>query len=176
MEEENIGKNFANGGEAELETAMELYGHALLKYCHNIICDYHEAQDAVQITFMKAYEKRSTFNSDMNLYAWLRKIAYNACIDILRGKKIRLPLDIWPKQNNEDHIPGHIREALLRLKEIDRALVYGHVMEEISFEELAKLYGKTAASLRKRYERARAKLAAILAEDYPKYKHSAVKE
>ena len=87
MEHENIGENFANGGEAELEIVMELYGHALLKYCHNIICDYHEAQDAVQITFIKAYEKRSTFNADMNLYTWLHKIAYNTCIDILRHKK-----------------------------------------------------------------------------------------
>ena len=171
-EYENIGKNFAAGGEAELEAVMKLYGHALLKYCHNIICDYHEAQDAVQITFIKAYKKRSSFNTDMNLYTWLHKIAYNTCIDILRRKKAKPALEDMPARNNGGgHIPGHIRSALMTLKEIDRALIYSRAIEEKTFEELAKIHGKNAASLRKRYERAKKKLVGILAEDYPEYKN-----
>jgi len=172
MEHKNIGKDFAGGGEAELETVIKLYGHALLKYCHNIICDYHEAQDAVQITFIKAYKKRLTFNVGMNLYTWLVKIAYNTCIDILRAKKNKPQLDISediPEQNSSSHIPEHIRKALMTLKESDRALIYAHVMEERTFEELSKIHGKSSAALRKRYERAKKKLVSILAKNYPEY-------
>lgn len=170
MENENIGSAFADGGETELETVMKLYGHALLKYCHNIICDYHEAQDSVQITFIKAYEKRSSFNAGMNLYTWLHKIAYNTCIDLLRGRKPKIPFtsSISP-QNNSNYIPEHIRKALMTLKEIDRALIYAHVMENKTFEELSKIHEKKPAALRKRYERARKKLIVLLSKDYPEY-------
>ena len=169
MEHENIGRNFAAGDETELETVIKLYGHALLKYCHNIICDYHEAQDAVQITFIKAYEKRSTFKVDMNLYTWLHKIAYNTCVDILRSKKIKPVFDNQTRQNNSGYIPEHIYKAIMTLKNIDRALIYSHIMEEKSFEELAVIHEKNAAALRKRYERAKKKLAGILKKDYPEY-------
>lgn len=168
MEHENIGIIFSNGGEAELEIVMKLYGQALLRYCHNIIYDYHEAQDAVQITFIKAYEKRSSFNVDMNLSSWLYKIAYNTCIDILRGKKLKFPH--IPPQTNSDFIPEHIRKAFLTLNAADRALVYGRIIEEKSFEELSKIHGKSSAVLRKRYERAKKKLSGILIKDYPEYK------
>ena len=169
MDYENIGKDFSAGGEPELETVMKLYSHALLKYCHNIICDYHEAQDAVQITFIKAYNNRSAFNPDMNIYTWLVKIAYNTCIDILRTKKYKPAFENMPERRNAEYIPEHIRKALMTLKEIDRALIYAHVMEERTFEELADIHGKSSAALRKRYERARKKLVNILAKDYPEY-------
>lgn len=58
MEASNLDYTFAMGGECELRCAIDLYGQPLLRYCHNILCDYFEAQDVVQITFIKAYNKR----------------------------------------------------------------------------------------------------------------------
>jgi RNA polymerase sigma-70 factor (ECF subfamily) len=167
MEKVNIGWAFASGGEEELEVVMNEYGHALLRYCHNILCDYHEAQDALQITFIKAYEKRATFKKDMMLSPWLYRIAYTTCIDLLRKKKLGCFL---PQQQQEDfHISEEIREALLTLNGVDRALVYSRVMEKKSYEQLAKIHGKSAVTLRKRYERARKKLLEALKEQYPYY-------
>lgn len=39
-----LDESFSTGGEYELECAIELYGQPLLRYCHNILCDYHKAQ------------------------------------------------------------------------------------------------------------------------------------
>jgi DNA-directed RNA polymerase specialized sigma24 family protein len=52
--------------------------------------------------------------------------------------------------------------ALRRLKPKERALLYGRIMEELSYEELSLLSGCSPATLRKRYERAKNKLAAYL--------------
>ena len=43
--------------EERLTRAVEQYGQELLRYCHHILCDYHEAQDAVQTAFLKAWER-----------------------------------------------------------------------------------------------------------------------
>jgi RNA polymerase sigma factor (sigma-70 family) len=148
---------------------MDNYSHALLRYCHNILCDYHEAQDALQLTFIKAYQNRSSFRQDMSLSPWLYKIAYTTCIDILRKRKKVVNINKDQPQNDNGRIPEEIILALLKLNSLDRSIVYGRVMEEMSYDELSVIHKKSAASLRKRYERAKKRLANELADDYPYY-------
>ena len=88
MDSDQLNHTFSSGGEKELNDAIERYGQPLLRYCHNILCDYYEAQDVVQITFMKAYKKRRKFKSGTSLSAWLYRIAYTSCMDSLRKKKL----------------------------------------------------------------------------------------
>ena len=66
--------------------------------------------------------------------------------------------------SDPDYIGPQLRAALLTLSPQERALVFGRVMEERSYEELSQMLGHSAATLRKRYERARHKLAWALTE------------
>ena len=171
--EEDIAGAYLNAGETGLEIIINQYSSALLRYCHSILCDYHEAQDAVQVSFIKAYQNRDKFKGgDKDLLNFLYKIAYNTCVDIIRKRRSILELlkneRVKPSKPCE-YIPENLRNALNLLSELDRAVVYGHAVEELKFEELAKIHGKSAASLRKRYERARKKLSEVLKEDYPYY-------
>lgn len=164
--------NFANGGEGALEEAIEKYGYAILRYCHNILCDYYEAQDAVQITFIKAYNKRTAYDNNKNLSSWLYQIAYNTCIDIIRKRKLARniqPMRQVTQDSQDSLIPENIKNALMSLTLLDRSLVYERVIEEKPYDELAVIHRKSAANLRKRYERARKKLAFLLKDDYPDY-------
>ena len=170
--EEEIAGAYLNDGEAGLEIIISRYSAALLRYCHSILCDYHDAQDAVQISFIKAYQARGKFKGgDKDLANFLYKIAYNSCIDIIRKRKSALELlknERVKSGKPDDYMPENIRNALDLLSALDRAVVYGHAVEELKFAELARIHGKTAASLRKRYERARKKLSSILEKDYIK--------
>ena len=71
MEETRLDYELDDIGEIELNKAVELYGHRLLRYCHNILCDYTDAQDAVQETFIKAYYKRNLFRKNFSMQTWL---------------------------------------------------------------------------------------------------------
>lgn len=152
MDAHTLEERFAAGCEQALADAIALYGQPLLRYCHHILCDYHEAQDAVQTTFIKAYDNHKRFRPGTSLSAWLYRLAYTTCVDMLRRRKHQL---LTPPPVAED--PDYIGEDLRR------ALVYGRVIEQRSFDALAVIYGKPAATLRKRYERARKKLAQALA-------------
>jgi RNA polymerase sigma-70 factor (ECF subfamily) len=168
MERNALDISFPTGGEAELEALIGAYGQPLLRYCHNILCNYHEAQDALQLTFIKAYKKRATFESGKALSPWLYRIAYATCIDILRKNRLRL-LPTTLIAAPDATIPEDIRDALFTLSPQERAIIYGRVMEERSYDELSSIYGPSAATLRKRYERARKKLQAQLKEEYSYY-------
>ena len=41
--------------EEAFSRVVEAYGQELLRYCHHILCDYQEAQDAVQTAFLQAW-------------------------------------------------------------------------------------------------------------------------
>ena len=170
---EEIAGAYLNSGEAGLEIIMSEYSAALLRYCHSVLCDYHEAQDAVQITFIKAYQNRAKFTGgDKDLSNFLYKIAYNTCIDIIRKRRNTLELfknERIKASKSGEYIPENIKSALNLLSALDRAIIYGRAVEELKFEELAQIHGKSAVSLRKRYERARKKLSKILEKEYPYY-------
>ncbi|MGI6182073.1 MAG: RNA polymerase sigma factor [Agathobaculum sp.] len=161
MDAHKLDELFCSGSEQALADVIALYGQPLLRYCHHILCDYHDAQDAVQTTFIKAYDNRSRFQAGSNLGAWLYRLAYHTCVDLLRQRKLHMIPP--PAEGTEtDYIGEELRQALEQLAPEQRALVYGRVIEERSFDALAVIYGKPAATLRKRYERARKKLALLL--------------
>ena len=89
MDEAELSRAFPIGDGACLEAVIGRYGQALLRYCHHILCDYHEAQDAVQDALLRAWSRRNLFRAGTNLEAWLYKLAYHACIDLLRQRRRR---------------------------------------------------------------------------------------
>lgn len=155
----------------ELENAIELYGRPILRYCHSILCNYHDAQDAVQTTFIKAYGADYTGNTPLG--PWLYRIAYHTCLDMMRKRRRFLRLlkstaetderddryqsDSYPLE--EPYMGDDIKTALLTLSISDRALVFNRVIDEMEYNELASIYNASPAALRKRYERAKKKLA-----------------
>ncbi len=177
VEPNELNNTFATGGEYELRCAVRHYGQPLLRYCHNILCDYFEAQDAVQMTFIKAYNKRSSFKNGTSLSAWLYRIAYTTCIDLLKKKRLLLFLPhtkIKSFVNNEDEniefIKHDLKKALLELSPEERALVFSRVIDQKSYKELEEIYHISSSTLRKRYERAKKKLSKALQETDSYYK------
>lgn len=171
---ENLNDIFSIGGEEELKSAIDIYGQDLLRYCHNITCDYHDAEEVVQIAFIKAYEKRRSFKPGTSLSAWLYRIAYTTAIDFIRKKKFQQIIfykDFNKKHdcNENSYISEELREALLKLSPKERALIFSRVLDEKDYGELESIYNASAQTLRKRYERAKKKLLVLLKEDELKY-------
>jgi len=146
-----------------LEAMIQSHGNALLRYCHGILLDYHEAQDVVQSTFIKAYTKISSPGATETHGAWLYKTAYTACIDILRRKKLQnlffVKTSVEETTTPEYFIDENVNAILSELPPKDRALVYSRAVEGLGYDELVAIYGTNSATLRKRYERAKNKLA-----------------
>lgn len=170
---EFLNNNFSKGEKEILNIAIDIYGHSILKYCHNILCDYHEAEDITQDVFIKAYKKRKKFKEGTSLSVWLYRIAYTSCIDYLRKRKITMIFIDKGFENeyrssinsNDLYISEELKEALLKISPKDRALIFSRVFDNKQYSELEMIYNASSQTLRKRYERAKKKLANILREN-----------
>lgn len=72
-----------------LEQAMEQWEVPLLRTCYLLVKDVALAEDAVQDTFVKAWQAHDHFRGEASEKSWLMRIAVNTCRDLSRGKWFR---------------------------------------------------------------------------------------
>ena len=70
--------------EEQIRRLMESYGTAMLRMCYLSLQDVMLAEDAVQDSFLKAYQKWDTFRGECSEKTWLMRIAINTCRDYRR--------------------------------------------------------------------------------------------
>lgn len=64
----------------------EAYGHKLYIFALSILKSKEDAEEAVQNTYLKIWEKRKSIDSDHSFKSFLFTVAYNLTVDLLRER------------------------------------------------------------------------------------------
>jgi len=148
-----------------MEEIIRQYEDKLFRTAIAIMGGKADAEDVVQDVFISANQNQEKFDGK-NLSAWLYKITYNKSINKLKRRKVLFFSDVGEITVEGFSGSDDIFQILKILKPIDRALLYGRIMEGYSYEELSEQMGESPANLRKRYERAKLKVAEHLDFNY----------
>jgi len=101
------------GDQTAFETLVKAYQRELLVYCYRMLGSFNDADDLVQETLLRAWEKRATLMSPGSYRAWLYRIATNLCLDRLRSAPRRsLPPQTHPVGDPDRPSPKHVREPI----------------------------------------------------------------
>lgn len=161
---------------------LELYGElmrahqaAVLGLCLAILGDRHEAEDAAQAAFLKAYRALGRFEGQASFRTWLTRIAINTCKDRLRQRQRQRTqsLEAWVEAGKplpsalvqapaEEARQGPLSlELLARLSPGERGLVDLLMGDDtLSYAELGERLGLSLDGVKGRLKRARGKLRA----------------
>jgi RNA polymerase sigma-70 factor, ECF subfamily len=81
------------GDSAAFGNLYARYYERLLRFCMRRLSDRHEAEDAAQEAFARAWKALPRFAGDKRFYPWLTVIAGNICTDMLRRRSRSTPTD-----------------------------------------------------------------------------------
>ncbi len=148
---------------------------AVFRYALALCRDETLAQDITQDTFMRALSTGSRFAGDSSLYTWLCSIAKNLWLDICRKSGREVSLDeqgmLVPdgdsiEQRAADRSTSReIHRILHTLDEPYKEVFSLRVFGQLSFADIAELFGKTESWARVTYHRARKKIAEQMRKD-----------
>lgn len=101
------------GDQKAFDALVGLYRRELLVHCYRMLGSLQDAEDLVQETLLRAWEKRATLTSIESYRAWLYRIATNLCLNMLtRVPRRSLPPDTHPQSVPSAPVPKRVREPI----------------------------------------------------------------
>jgi RNA polymerase sigma factor (sigma-70 family) len=85
--DERLARLASAGSERALALLYERHHQALYRYCHSIVRDHEDAQDALQSTMTNVFIALRSSDRDLAVRPWLFRIAHNEAISILRKRR-----------------------------------------------------------------------------------------
>jgi RNA polymerase sigma-70 factor (ECF subfamily) len=159
------------GDEAAFAAIYEHYEKPIYAFIYRLMGNAEDAFDLTQDVFLKAFKALSRTTPDLNLSAWLHRIASNACMDVLRRRKIVrwLPWDPTehanitpahvedePEYNVEQHeIQHQVQRTLNRMSEKYRLCLVLREYQEMSCDEIADVIKVSRSAVKSLLFRAR---------------------
>ena len=158
------------GDERAFAAIVERYRAPLLRYCLGFL-PVAAAEDAVQQTFINAYNALSGEQAPITLRPWLYRVARNAALNVARDPQSGL--DEIPESFDGVQRPDEVVQARERFRRVvgavsqlppkQRQAIVRHALDGDSHERIATDLGVSAGSIRQLVHRARQTVRAAAA-------------
>lgn len=133
-----------------IKRIVDAYSNMLFKICFVMLCNEHDAEDAVQDTFIKYISQSPDFDNAEYEKAWLIKVAENICRNMLRFKFRHSSVNIDDLYNycqNTDEI-GTL-EIVMSLPVKYKSVLHLFYIERYKTDEIAEMLALSPSAVRK---------------------------
>lgn len=167
-EVETLISNIQQGNTNEYETIIKIFQQPIFRYCYRLLGNRQDAEDAVQDVLVKAYQSLYQYKKENHFSAWLYRIAYHHCLNLLRRRRIYL--NVLKIISLESVVISYEQEldnilykplwaaALSRLSLEERNLLILRVFEDKTFAEIGTILKVNPNALVKRMKRIQQKI------------------
>ena len=156
---------FLAGEEVAFNLIVKKYQKKIYWHARQMLGNHLDADEVTQEVLIVIYQKLKSFNFQSSLYTWIYKIVSTRSLNQIRKKKIKRFFSIDDAENDfelEDHqdIVEDLlnREKLARVNKVlekippkQREIFIMRNYEQLSYEEIAKITGKSVGGLKANY-------------------------
>jgi len=169
-------QQFKEGNQKQIVFGKLLHKYSRKVYwqVRRIVIDHDDADDVVQNTFIKVWEKLDQFREDSLFYTWLYRIATNEALAFLQRKKstLNIPLETLQAQLSKQlvsdtYFNGNkaallLEQAVLSLPEKQRLVFNMKYFEHLKYEEISLILETSVGALKASYFHAVKKIEVIM--------------
>ena len=156
------------GERKAFQELYSLYAKAMFNISVRILNNSDEAEEVLQDSFLKAFEKISTYDKKYSFGVWLKRIVINRSLDVLKKKKLDLvsidDADFTEEEPDEENVYDVevLKKCIQELPDGYRTILTLFVFEECSHKEIATLLGISEGTSKSQYNRAKKKLIELV--------------
>ncbi len=153
-----------------IELLWERYASDLLAYLRSVLCSGHDADDVLQIVFVRIVRKRRRLAQARCLDAYMYRIARNEAFRwIRRHKRDKVATEVddpWltgseSRDDSEDWTEP-LQAALGRLPQSQREVIVMKIYRQKTFQDIARFLGLPQGTVTSRYRYGMEKLRTLL--------------
>ncbi len=173
-------REFISGNDAAFSQLVVRYKDSITNYLNMMVNDYDTAVDLSQETFLRVYRNIGRYSNLYQFSTWIYRIATNLAIDEMRYRKRRGQVffkNVWGTRRSEDKETPEFEltdarrgprdeflrkessqvlgDAIRSLPEKYRTAFIMKEVQELPYEEIAKVLKCSAGTIKSRLHRAR---------------------
>ncbi len=164
-EDSELVKRFVCGDEQAFNEIVRRYQKRIYWHARQMLGNHLDADEVTQEVLIVMYKKLNTFNFQSNLFTWIYKIVTTRSLNQIRKRNVKKFFSIdddesgFELKSNEDIVKDiSNKEKLERVNSIlekvpskQRQVFIMRNFEELSYEEISKITGKSVGGLKANY-------------------------
>ena len=166
--------NVENSRNNAFTLIVKKYQEKLYWHIRKILISHDDTDDALQNTFIKAFEALDSFREDSSLYTWLYRIATNESLTLLKKRRTKYYVPMSYVQShlentlmsdphfNGDEAQMKLQQAIIKLPEKQRLVFNMKYFDEMKYDDMAEILNTSVGSLKASYHHAVKKIEQML--------------
>jgi RNA polymerase sigma-70 factor (ECF subfamily) len=145
------------GDMSAFDELMIRYERQIYRICYRFVNNRDDAMDLAQEVFIKAFEHLGNFRRESSMKTWLYRIAMNHCINHVK-KNAREFVEITESIGSirasvhsdmeEREQREQFRRLVKRLPPKQKAILEMRIHEQLSYEEIATMSGRSISTIK----------------------------
>ena len=150
-------ERYLAGDMTAFDELMLRYERQIYRVCYRFVENRDDARDLAQEVFIKAFEHLPTFRRQSSLKTWLYRIAMNHCINHVKKNSkefVEVTEEIGSTRPSvhaemEDREQREqFRQLVKRLPPKQKAILELRIHEQLSYEEIARISGRSVSTIK----------------------------
>ena len=139
------------------------YRSSIYRTAYGLTGDRQTAEEVLQDTFARAYQRRHTLHSDVSPLPWLHRVSLNLCYSRLsRRRLLTNPIDeateasraddgpLPADQAEQEELRRIVRDGIVALPDKHRSVVILYYLQRLSLQETAEVLGIQLGTVKSR--------------------------